>query len=94
MVFSGFDDISGTLNVLDDGSGDALIFDAYVTSTDFTFNGATAAQEMEIGATGYYELSAVPEPGSVFAALALVAAVGCRERRRLLSLVRFAKRTA
>ena len=72
-------------------SDDRLVFANILTApalADITFNGVGGASQISLGG-GYYEItsSAVPEPTTVFGALALLGLVGYRERRRLGGLI-------
>ena len=71
-------------------SDDRLIFssDPAAYLSDINFGANKAATEISLGG-GFYEvgMTAVPEPGTVFAALLLVGFVGYRERRRLKGLI-------
>jgi autotransporter-associated beta strand protein len=92
-----FNGTSGT-----DGTDDRLIFDEGSANGG---NGLTTAQladisfaagptaEINLGG-GYWEVGAIPEPTTIFGALALLGFVGYRERRRIVALVRWATRTA
>jgi hypothetical protein len=74
-----------------DGSDDRLIFDQDLTAqqlADISFGTGRVTTEIEMGTTGYYEVGAVPEPTTLFGALALVGLAGYRERRRLNSLLK------
>jgi autotransporter-associated beta strand protein len=85
-----------------DGTDDRLIFDEGSANGG---NGLTTAQladisfaagptaEINLGG-GYWEVGAIPEPTTIFGALALLGFVGYRERRRIVALVRWATRTA
>jgi len=61
---------------------------------DITFGPGEVTDELALGNTGYYEVgvNAVPEPNTVFGALGLIGAIGYRERRRILRLIRSLKK--
>lgn len=87
---------SGTKSTLGTSSSDRLIFTG--ATTDFT--NAYAQADVSFGGfgTGYkaisfnsstqFEIVAIPEPATIFGALALLGLVGYRERRRLAVLIR------
>jgi len=83
------DGVSGT-----DNTDDRLIFDAGSSGlgaalADITFNGVSDAGEIQLGnaSSAYWEVGVIPEPTTVFGALALVGFLGYRERRRLSRLI-------
>ena len=60
--------------------------------SSFTVNGL-AAQQFSLG-NGFYEITAVPEPGTIAAGLAIVGFIAWRERKRLAPIVRRSKKSA
>jgi hypothetical protein len=78
-----------------DGTDDRLVFDvsgglSTGQLADISFDGSFDAAEVNLGGN-YWEVAPVPEPATVFAALALVGLIGCRERRRLARLARLVR---
>jgi fibronectin-binding autotransporter adhesin len=71
-------------------SADHLIFlgDQSANLARISFTGYSPATEINLG-NGFYEITAtaVPEPTTIFGALALVGLVGCRERKRIASFL-------
>ena len=60
---------------------------ANIAANAFTINSLTTVGQTSLGG-GFYELTAVPEPGTIAAGLALLGLVAWRERKRLASIVR------
>ena len=60
--------------------------------SSFTVNGL-AAQQFSLG-NGFYEITAVPEPGTIAAGLAVLGLIAWRERKRLALIVRRSTKSA
>ena len=96
ITFSSFTPGAFTLAITNWTNGSShLIFnqDESGALSSFTLNGGTAFQTSLGG--GFYEIgiTAVPEPGTIAAGLALVGLVAWRERKRLASLLRANRHT-
>ena len=87
---SGFSPGTFTLAVTNWVSGSHLYFNESESAnlSSFTVNGL-AAQQFFTGS--FYEIVAVPEPGTIAAGLSLLAFLAVRERKRLASLVRVSR---
>jgi len=73
------------------GGADQLRFTSNPTAnlSLINFTGYDSSQLQVISYGSYYEIVAVPEPGTVLGGLALVSLIGYRERRRLGALLVF-----
>ena len=96
ITFSSFTPGAFTLAITNWTNGSShLIFnqDESGALSSFTLNGGTAFQTSLGG--GFYEIgiTAVPEPGTIAAGLALIGLVAWRERKRLASLLRANRHT-
>jgi autotransporter-associated beta strand protein len=65
-------------------SGAASDFTSSFDQSDISFNGVTGYNVVPFD--GFYEITAVPEPATIFGGMALLGLVGFRERKRLRGL--------
>jgi len=87
---SNFDGVSNS----GQSGDDRLVFNRQLTAaelSDINFGSGETATEIQLDGNFYEvgEMNSVPEPSTVFGALALVGLTGYRERRRLSVVVRF-----
>lgn len=66
-------------------SGLATDFTTQYAQSDVFFNGLMGYSVVQF--TGYYEVTAIPEPGTWIAAFAAVVVIGSTQRRRLRALL-------